>query len=56
MINTDKLVSKGGIIIIDDTHIEIINNYVNLYLDTKRYVEIKITETYVIPHRVIYKL
>jgi hypothetical protein len=56
MKNADLLVKKNGIIIIDDTSIPIINRYVDLYLSTKKFVEIKLLPTYGYEHRVIQKI
>lgn len=56
MKNTDLLVKKNGIIIIDDTSCETINKYVDLYISTGNYVEINLLSTYGYPHRVIKKI
>jgi hypothetical protein len=54
MKNADILVKKGGIIIIDDTNVKHINNYVNLYL-LNNYTEIGVLKTKGYPHRIIQK-
>jgi hypothetical protein len=54
--NAHFLAKKGGIIIIDDTNMNHINNYVNLYLSTKKYREIDVLKTIGYPHRIIQKL
>jgi hypothetical protein len=56
MKNADLLVKKNGIIIIDDTYIETINKYVNLYISTGNYVEMNLLSTYGYQHRVIKKI
>lgn len=56
MINASKLVKKGGVIIIDDTNFENINNIVNIYLQSRDYIELNVLETYMYPHRIIMKL
>lgn len=56
MKNADLLVKKNGIIIIDDTDQNIINNYVNLYISNGNYNEIKVLPTYGAQHRVIKKI
>ena len=56
MKNTDLLVKKNGIVIIDDTFIEIINKYVDLYISTGNYIEMNLLSTYGYPHRVIKKI
>jgi hypothetical protein len=54
MKNADILVKKGGIIIIDDTNVKHIDNYVNLYL-LHNYREIGVLKTKGYPHRIIQK-
>jgi len=53
--NADSLVKKGGIVIIDDTNIEYINKYVDLYISTGRYREMNVLKTNGYPHRIIRK-
>lgn len=55
-INADKLVSLGGIIIIDDTQSGIINSYVDRYIDTGRYSEVAVFPTTGYKHRVIKRI
>ena len=52
----DLLIKMGGIIIIDDTNYSIINNYVNLYLNSGYYREIDILKTYGYTHRIIQRI
>ena len=56
MKNADLLVKNGGILIIDDTYFDHINNYVNLYLFNGKYREIDIMKTSGYTHRIIQKL
>jgi hypothetical protein len=56
MKNSDLLVKKYGIIIIDDTNNETINKYVDLYISTGKYVELQLLPTYGYKHRVIMKI
>ena len=54
--NADLLVKIGGIIIIDDTNMNHINNYVvNLYLSNGKYREMDVLKTIGYPHRIIQK-
>jgi 3D (Asp-Asp-Asp) domain-containing protein len=55
MKNVDLLVKKGGIIIIDDTQDDIINKYVDLYISTGQYQELKVLNTIGYRHRIIWK-
>ncbi len=55
-INSDLLVKSGGIIIIDDTDNENINNYVNNYINSGKYKEIFILPTFGYQHRIIQKI
>jgi hypothetical protein len=55
MKNADLLVKKGGIVIIDDTNVGYINNYVNLYLSNGKYREMDVLKTKGYPHRIIQK-
>jgi hypothetical protein len=56
MINTDLLVKINGIVIIDDTNIPYINNYIDYYLSNGNYVEMNLLPTYGCPHRIIKKI
>ena len=56
MKNTDLLVKKNGIVIIDDTNCHIINKYVDLYLSTGNYIELNLLSTFGYPHRIIKKI
>jgi hypothetical protein len=56
MKNADLLVKKNGIVIIDDTNDYTINKYVDLYLSTENYMELKVFPTFGYPHRVIKKI
>jgi hypothetical protein len=55
MKNADLLLKKDGIMIIDDTNLETINNYVNSYILSGNYQEINLLSTYGYQHRVIKK-
>jgi len=54
--NADLLVKKNGLVIIDDTNLETINKYVNLYISNGNYREINVLSTYSYQHRVIEKI
>jgi hypothetical protein len=56
MKNADQLVKKGGILIIDDTNLMHINQYVDFYLFNRGYKELRVLETKCYPHRIIQKL
>jgi hypothetical protein len=53
--NADLIVKKGGFIIIDDTNVGYINNYVNSYLANGAYTELDVLKTKGYPHRIIQK-
>ena len=55
MINADLLVKINGIVIIDDTNIPYINNYVDFYLSNGNYIEMNLLPTQGCPHRIIKK-
>lgn len=55
MKNADILVKKGGILIIDDTNIQYINKYVDLYISSGKYSEMDLQKTKGYPHRIIKK-
>jgi len=54
--NADILVKTNGIIIVDDTHHENINSYLNLFLSFGDYKELKVLETTGYQHRIIQKI
>jgi predicted O-methyltransferase YrrM len=54
MLNADKLVRVGGIIIIDDTNVFYINDYVDSYL-SQGYTEVKLLDSIGYKHRIIRK-
>ena len=56
MKNADILVKKNGLIIIDDTHHDNINSYLNLFLSFGDYKEVKVLETKGYQHRIIQKI
>jgi hypothetical protein len=56
MKNTDLLVKKNGIVIIDDTNNETINKYVDMYISSGNYIELNLLSTYGYPHRIIKKI
>jgi hypothetical protein len=49
-------VKINGIIIVDDTHHENINSYLNLFLSFGDYKELKVLETTGYQHRIIQKI
>lgn len=56
MKNADLIVKKGGIVIIDDTNLPVIDNYVNSYISSGKYTELEIAKTVGYPHRIIQKV
>ena len=56
MKNTDLLVKKDGIVIVDDTNDEIINKYVDMYISSGSYIELDLLSTSGYPHRIIQKI
>jgi hypothetical protein len=54
--NADILVKTNGIIIVDDTHHENINSFLNLFLSFGDYKELKVLETTGYQHRIIQKI
>ena len=57
MKNTDLLVKKNGIVIIDDTNCPGINKYVDLYLSSGNYIELNnVLPTYGYEHKIIKKI
>lgn len=56
MKNADILVKVGGILIIDDTNIDYINKYVDLYVSSGNYREIDMLKTVGYPHRILEKI
>lgn len=54
--NADRLVKKGGIVIIDDTNIDYINKYVDYYISSNKYTELTVLKTTGYPHRIIQKI
>jgi hypothetical protein len=56
MKNADVLVRVGGIIIIDDTYVNYINDQVNLYINNGNYKELDILKTIGYTHRIIKKI
>jgi hypothetical protein len=55
MKNADRIVKKGGIVIIDDTNVHYINRYVDTYISSGKYREIDVLKTQGYPHRIIQK-
>jgi hypothetical protein len=55
MKNADLLVKKGGILIIDDTNVEYINNCVDLYISTGKYREMDVLKSHGYEHRILLK-
>jgi hypothetical protein len=55
MKNADLLVKLDGIVIIDDTNSNIINNVVEQYLKSGNYKELDVLKTSGYPHRIIQK-
>jgi len=56
MKNANLLLKKGGIMIIDDTNVNHINKYVDLYVSDGRYREMGVLQTKGYPHRIIQKV
>lgn len=56
ILNSSKLTTEQGIIIVDDTDHNVINNYVDKYLDTKEYEELNVLKTHGYCHRIIKKI
>jgi len=56
MKNADVLVRVGGILIIDDTYNDYINDHLNLYINNGNYKELDILETSGYTHRIIQKI
>lgn len=56
MKNADLLVKKDGIVIVDDTNMRVINDYVNLYISNGNYTELNLSTTSGYPHRIIKKI
>jgi hypothetical protein len=56
MKNTDRLVKKGGIVIVDDTYFPEINKYVDLYIASGNYVELQLLPTVGYTHRIIRRI
>jgi hypothetical protein len=55
MKNADILVKIGGIVIVDDTNVEYINDCVNGHISSGKYIELKVLKTVGYPHRIIRK-
>jgi hypothetical protein len=56
MQNSDLLVKKGGYLIIDDTNMLHINQYVDNYISSGKYIEVKYCDTKWYPHRILKKV
>ena len=56
MKNANLLVRKGGIVIVDDTNVNYINETVNMYISNGMYREMDVLETKGYPHRIIQKI
>ena len=58
MKNADILLKINGIIIIDDTDIKIINDIIDLYISSQRYIEVFLLDLSkcISPHRIIKKI
>ena len=56
MKNADILLKIGGTMIIDDTDAPQINNQVNIYVASGKYVEIPVLKTFGYPHRILRKV
>jgi len=54
--HADILVKKGGIVIIDDTDVSHINEYVNSYISIGKYREMNVLKTIGYRHRIIQKI
>jgi predicted O-methyltransferase YrrM len=56
MKNADILLKIDGIMVIDDTDAPLINNQVDIYVASGRYVELNVLKTFGYPHRIIRKV
>jgi cephalosporin hydroxylase len=56
LINSLKLLSVNGLVIIDDTNIEYINSYVNNVLSTGKFEEVSILPTVGYQHRILKRI
>jgi hypothetical protein len=55
MINADKMVTPGGIVIVDDTQDAIINSYADMYIASGAYKELDVLATVGYKHRILQK-
>ena len=55
-LNVDLMIKVGGVVIIDDTYVSHINNYIEKYLSTGNYVELDVLPTIGYTHRIIQKI
>ena len=55
MKNADILIKVGGILIVDDVSLTHVNDCVNSYLASGKYIEINVLTSYGYPHRIIRK-
>ena len=56
IVNSDKIVKLNGFIIVDDTNDPVINRYVDLFINSGKYIEIDIIPTHLYPHRIIQRV
>lgn len=56
MKNADMLVRLNGILIIDDTNMDHVNKYVDMYLTSENYKELNVLKTSGYPHRILQKI
>ena len=56
MKNADLLLKPNGIMIVDDTDAPQINNQVDIYVASGRYVELCVLKTFGYPHRILRKI
>ena len=56
MKHANLLVRKGGIVIVDDTNVDYINETVNTYISNGMYREMDVLQTKGYPHRIIQKI
>ena len=56
MKNADILTRVGGILIVDDTNIDYINECTNLYISSGKYKELGVLKTVGYEHRILRKL
>jgi len=56
MMNSDRLLKKGGLLVVDDISIPYINYLVDVYVSSGRYKDVDVLSTKVYSHRILRKL